>query len=61
MPPELQKQVDELAEQAVDDWIEQKHAHEVDNICEECGKPWNSEYHQGKECVPAMNEDEFDR
>lgn len=34
-PPELQfvpdwnKFIDELAEQAVDDWIEQKHAHEI--------------------------------
>ena len=29
MPPELQKQIDELAEQAVDDWVEQRHAHEI--------------------------------
>lgn len=37
MPPELQKQVDELAEQAVDDWVEQKHAHEIVQDDDECG------------------------
>lgn len=27
--PDMNKFIDELVEQAVDDWIEQKHAHEV--------------------------------
>ena len=22
-----------------------------DSICEDCGKPWNSEYHMSDECV----------
>lgn len=29
MPPELQKELDEMAEQAVNDWQEQRHAHEI--------------------------------
>lgn len=29
MPTEIQEQVDELAEQAVDDWQEARHVHEV--------------------------------
>lgn len=29
MPPELQSQLDEQTEQIIDDWIEQKHAHEI--------------------------------
>lgn len=29
MPPKIQKQIDELAEQAIDDYVEQKHAHEI--------------------------------
>lgn len=29
MPPELQKELDEENERIIDDWIEQKHAHEI--------------------------------
>lgn len=34
MPPELQKELEAETERAVDDWIEQKHAHEV--VVKEC-------------------------
>ena len=27
-----------------------------EDICEDCGKPWNSEYHMSDECV-NINED----
>jgi hypothetical protein len=29
MPPEIAKELDEMAEQAIDDWTEQRHAHEI--------------------------------
>ena len=29
----------------------------IDAECEECGKPWNSEYHMGDQCV-NLNEDQ---
>lgn len=42
MPPELQKQLDEQTELIIDDWIEQKHAHEIvkpeylEGTCQAC-------------------------
>lgn len=53
MPPEIARALDEMAEIAVDDWQEQRHAHEVsvNDICDGCGKPWNSEYHFGRTCI----------
>ena len=29
MPPELLRELDEETERIIDDWVEQKHAHEV--------------------------------
>ncbi len=33
----------------------------MDNICEECGKPWNSEYHISDVCVDGREDFEEEK